>query len=80
MNITTTTSFKFPKRFELEGIDPLQAPVLIVDSLYTEHMYENLAAVPASILPGLVGPMADKRNGRWVVRFESQNVYDRLSC
>jgi hypothetical protein len=70
---------KFPMRFELENLDPLQVRVLIVDSSFKEHMFDNLASVPADMLKGLLGPMADKRDGQWVVRFEAYNVYEALS-
>lgn len=70
---------KWPERFMIENLDPYTLKVQIV----TEHGvfdYENI--LRAEIVHGfnqIVGPMADKINDEWCIRFESKKVYELLS-
>lgn len=71
----------FPKRFEMEGTDPMQCPVVVVTEIEVA-IFKNVAEfleLNQEILPSLVGPMADMYEGQRAVRFESREVYERLS-
>ena len=76
----------FPKRFEMLGIDPRSVKVKVVytgisGKLY-QVVYDNIAKFNLNYnneCGKLVGPMADKLNGEWCLRFESKDAYRRLS-
>ena len=76
----TTTLLKFPKRFEIEGLDPLKLKVKVV-SLKKEIVFKNLEDADQIMdLSRLAGPMADKHEGQWCVRFECKETYRKLSA
>jgi len=72
-------NYKFPRRFEIEGLDPLTLKVQVV-RVGDFKVYDNLETAEASEdLAGMAGPMADKIAGVWCIRFESWEANDRLS-
>lgn len=74
---------RFPKRFEIEGIDPLTVKCKIVqtvDGRLFEQVMENILVADSVInLRDFMGPFADKHEGKWCVRFESKIAYKLLS-
>jgi hypothetical protein len=74
----------FPKRFEIEGINPLSVPVKLVRSVngkLTEVVYENFEAFQAVYtVSEFSGPMACKLKGEWCVRFECHAANRQLSA
>lgn len=70
---------KFPKRFEMEGIDPMQCPVVVIGT-GTTCVYLNMEKFLFSWNPDeLCGPMADMHNGKRCVRFETVEANKQLS-
>lgn len=74
----------FPRRFEMEGIDPLTVKCKVVhcvEGRLFENMYDSVEMASYIVcLSTLCGPMADKdRDGNWCVRFESKKAYKALS-
>lgn len=71
--------YNFPKRFELEGLDPLKVKVQVVgNKLY--KVYDNLeAAEKEHDLKSFYGPFADKVGNNWALRFETPEAYRILS-
>jgi len=78
----------FPKRFELEGLDPREVQVKIVvlaGNQYIQKIYKNLDDVPADTgLRNLYGPFADKiykseHDWKWCLRFENNTAYNSFS-
>lgn len=73
----------FPKRFEMEGIDPLTVKVKVVNLFgevgREEKIFNSLAEVPEALIFGCVGPMADKLDNQWCLRFETRETYKHLS-
>ena len=77
-------SMKFPKRFELEGLNPRQVRVKIVvlaGDMWITKEFSNLAAISADVgLMQLCGPFADKDSkGNWCLRFENKAACTALS-
>lgn len=72
-------TFNFPARFKMEGINPIACKCeVITDNGKVE--FDNIAgAMPLLLNGGFVGPMANKVNGEWYVRFESSKVYSSMS-
>lgn len=78
MNAST---IKFPKRFEMEGLDPLTLKVKVVaqDGV---HFFDNVQSMLDQLgsRDGLAGPMADMHEGVRCVRFETSKMYELLSA
>jgi hypothetical protein len=74
-------SIKFPKRFEMEGVDPLALKVKVVGESGVQ-IFDNVQAMLDELgsTDGLCGPMADKYQDKRCVRFETSYMNDRLSC
>lgn len=75
---------KFPKRFEIEGIDPLTVKCKLVDC-ENGCLFElvlDCVEIAANVvdLSKFYGPMSDKHDGKWCVRFESKSAYKALSA
>lgn len=68
---------RFPKRFEVEDLDPFKLKVKIAFK-GGEKIFENLeeAAKEFKDFEKLYGPMACQINGNWCVRFETQELYN----
>jgi hypothetical protein len=75
----TTTLLKFPKRFEIEGVDPCTLKVKVVSNL-KEIVFKSLEDADHIMdLSRFVGPMADMHEGKRCVRFECKDSYQKLS-
>ena len=75
----TARQFKFPKRFEMEGLDPYQLKVVVIKDM-KKQVFENLSEASKVIdFDKLHSPMADKHEGVRCVRFECPVSYDFLS-
>lgn len=71
----TGIAFRFPKRFEIEGLDPFTLKVQVVTK-DAYKVFETLEKACQEVnLHGFCGPMADKIDGNWCIRFESKEVY-----
>lgn len=77
--------FHMPPRFDDHSeMELINLPCQVVQSI-KGHMlkttYENiLLALDVCDLNGFCGPMADKHNGEYCLRFESTEAYARLSA
>ena len=78
------TAMRFPKRFELESVNPLDAQVkIVIDGGgigFITRVFKNLEDFfnHGNTLSALVGPMADKHDGNWCLRFECKNTYKQM--
>ncbi len=73
-------AIKFPKRFEMENVNPLECPVQVV-SLQSIQVFGNMGiAINEVDLGRYAGPFAGSVNGQRAVRFESMEAYARLSA
>ena len=75
---------KYPKLFEMEGLDPEQLKVQLVrvgeDGRFTEQVLDNIRFTkPIFESEKFVGPMAGKIDGEWCIRFECKETYKKLS-
>jgi hypothetical protein len=74
-----TQKLKFPKRFEMDGLDPYQLKVVVIKDM-KKQVFENLEEASKVIdFDKLHSPMADKHEGVRCVRFECPASYDFLS-
>jgi hypothetical protein len=75
------SNIKFPKRFEMEGLNPLDLKVKVVctNGTFIFNNVQELLDERGSV-SGLAGPMADMLDGVRCVRFESSEMYAKLSA
>lgn len=75
-----TTAMKFPKRFEIEKLDPMTLKVKVV-GMGQVNIYDNMEQAGKILnFMFLAGPMADKHEGQWCVRFETFDANKRMSA
>lgn len=73
-------AFKFPKRFEMEKVNPLECPVQVVSKNSTQVFGNMEIACKEVDLSKYAGPFAGSVNGQRAVRFESAEAYEMLSA
>lgn len=76
----TSLNLRFPKRFEIEGLDPYTLKVKVVFK-GGYRIYNSLddAVKVFKNFNRFCGPMACKIDGKWCIRFESSKAYDYYS-
>lgn len=83
MKSEEVAKMKFPKRFAIEGLNPHDVKVVVVVSTATgfiQKVYANLASMPEDFtFRNLCGPMADKHEGVYALRFECKETYTMMS-
>ena len=70
---------KFPKRFEIEHIDPLTVPVQVVTKDNHEFLYSTIGAMPPLSPIWFYGPFAGKEDEQWCLRFEAREYYESMT-
>lgn len=73
-------TYKFPKRFEIEGIDPLTVKVKVLFSMKDVIIFDNIQEAEKVVnFDGFHPFMACKHEDKWCLRLETSQVYAKLS-
>lgn len=72
---------RFPKRFEVEGVDPYTVPVKVVHVAgATPQIVNSVQDLPNMFWLNMSGFMADKHEGKLCLRLESAEAHKRMSA
>jgi hypothetical protein len=75
----TIDLYRWPRRFEMEGLDPYQLKVEIVTTC-DRVVFDNILEAEQKVnLKPFMGPMAGMIDDQWCIRFESESAYKLLS-